>query len=245
MDKENDMKISLQDVNFTSQLISNSPVTEIKKSRNSKEQLTSEMGYLAKDTYHKEQPKEPEPIYNQSMNITTNNVLSTRTTEEKALNNIRLATVNLYMPGGEVSKSVEKMFNQYNSIMADIIAEKPSLANKDWAISISQSGQLDVTGSLSDNEQILIYEKLNDNGDFVAAANEFKSSFLEHIGLGVRGWSSYDVNEDNFSKIFDLKDIMDNSQGGESFKQAWNKDFSWLELHDNISFQLGRNAEKK
>ncbi|ATG77057.1 hypothetical protein [Pseudoalteromonas sp. 1_2015MBL_MicDiv] len=78
----------------------------------------------------------------------------------------------------------------------------------------------------------------------MAAANEFKSSFLEHIDLGVRGWSSYDVNEGNFSKTFDLKEILDNSQGGESFKQAWNKDFSWLELNDNISSQLRRNAIK-
>lgn len=110
---------------------------------------------------------------------------------------------------------------------------------------INQSiGELEVTGSISDKEKSLISEKLNGNGDFVAAANEFKSSFLGHIDLGVRGWSSYDVNEDNFSKIFDLKEILDNSQGGESFKQAWNKDFSWLELNDNISFQLRRKAIK-
>ena len=46
-------------------------------------------------------------------------------------------------------------------------------------------------------------------------------------------------------QIFDLKEILDNSQGGESFKQAWNKDFSWLELNDNISSQLRRNAERE
>lgn len=239
------MKVNSNDTNLTPQLISNSSAAKINKSPNNKEQLNNEMERLAKDTYHKDMPKEPEATYDKPMNIKTNNIVSTRETEEKALNNIRLATVNLYMPGGEVSNSVEKMFAQYDNIMAEIAAEQPSLANKDWGISISQSGELEVTGSINDKEKSLISEKLNDNGDFVAAAKEFKSSFLAHIDLGVRGWSSYDVNEDNFSKIFDLKEILDNSQGGTSFKQAWNKDFSWLELNDNISSQLSRNASKR
>ncbi|MBE0379645.1 hypothetical protein [Pseudoalteromonas prydzensis] len=239
------MKVNSNDTNLTPQLISNSSAAKINKSPNNKEQLNNEMERLAKDIYHKDMLKEPEATYDKPMNIKTNNVVSTRETEEKALNNIRLATVNLYMPGGEVSNSVEKMFAQYDNIMAEIAAEQPSLANKDWGISISQSGELEVTGSINDKEKSLISEKLNDNGDFVVAAKEFKSSFLAHIDLGVRGWSSYDVNEDNFSKIFDLKEILDNSQGGTSFKQAWNKDFSWLELNDNISSQLSRNASKR
>ncbi|MGO2182688.1 MAG: hypothetical protein ACTH36_10280 [Pseudoalteromonas nigrifaciens] len=238
------MKVNSNDTNLASQFISNGSEVKVNKPANGKEQLNSEMERLAKDIYHKDQPKEPEPTYNKSMNIITNNVVSTREAEEKALNNIRIATVNLYMPGGEVSNSVEKMFTQYDNIMTEIAAGQPSLANKDWGISISQLGELEVTGSISDKEKSLISEKLNGNGDFVAAANEFKSSFLGHIDLGVRGWSSYDVNEDNFSKIFDLKEILDNSQGEESFKQAWNKDFSWLELNDNISFQLRRKAIK-
>jgi len=238
------MEVNSNNTNLASQFILTSSEVKINKSVNSKEQLNSEMERLAKDAYHKDQPKEPEATYDKPMNITTNNVVSTREAEEKALNNIRIATVNLYLPGGEVSQSVEKMFTQYDDIMAEIVAEQPSLANKDWGLSISQSGELEVTGAISDKEKSLISEKLNDNGDFVAAANEFKSSFLEHIGLGVRGWSSYDVNEDNFSKTFDLKEILDNSQGTESFKQAWNKDFSWLELNDSISAQLRRNATK-
>ena len=243
------MQVNPHNTNPTVQLIANSSDAKVDRTATGEAQLKSEMERLAKDKYHKEQLKEPEATYDKPMNIITNNVISTREAEEKALNNIRLATVNLYMPGGEVANAVEKMFAQYDDIMAEIVSEQPSLANKDWGLSIkqsnSQSGELEVTGSISDKEKSLISEKLNDNGDFVAAANEFKSSFLEHIDLGVRGWSSYDVNEDNFSKIFDLKEILDNSQGGESFKQAWNKDFSWLELNDNISSQLRRNAERE
>jgi len=239
------MEVNSNDANLASRFISNHSEVKVNKSVNSKELLNNEMKRLAKDVYHKDQPKEPEATYDKPMNITTNNVVSTREAEEKALNNIRIATVNLYMPGGEVSKSVEEMFNQYSSIKAEIVAKKPALANKDWGVSISQSGELEATGSISDKEKSFIAEKLNDNGDFVAAAKKFKSSFLKHIDLGVRGWSSYDVNEDNFSKIFDLKEILDNSQGEESFKQAWNKDFSWLKLNDNISSQLKRNAERE
>ncbi|MFY8326234.1 hypothetical protein [Pseudoalteromonas sp. ZZD1] len=238
------MEINSNNTNLASQFISTSSEVKANKSVNSKEQLNSEMERLTKDTYHKDQPKEPEATYDKPMIIATNYVLTSRAAEEKALTNIRFATVNLYLPGGDVSNSVEKMFTQYDNIMAEIAAEQPSLANKDWGLSISQSGELEVTGSISDKEKSLISEILNNNGDFVAAANKFKSSFLEHIDLGVRGWSSYNVNEDNFSKIFDLKEILDNSQGKESFTQAWNKDFSWLELNDSISAQLRRNATK-
>jgi hypothetical protein len=42
--------------------------------------------------------------------------------------------------------------------MAERVTEQASLANKDWGISINQSGELEVTGSLSDNEGTLIPE---------------------------------------------------------------------------------------
>ena len=237
------MKVNSNDTNLASQFISNGSEVKVNKPVNGKEQINSEMERLAKDIYHKDQPNEPNPIYSKPINITTNNVVSTSEDREKAINNIGKALVNLYMPGGEVSQSVEKMFGQQDNIMAEIVAEQPSLLDKDWGISVSKSGDLEATGSLNDNEKTLISEKLNDNEDFVAAAKEFKSSFLEHLGYGGGGWANYDVNEDNFSKVFDLKEILDNSQGDESFKQAWNKDFSWLELNDNISSQLRRNAE--
>jgi len=147
------MKVNSNDTNLASQFISNGSEVKVNKPANGKEQLNSEMERLAKDIYHKDQPKEPEPTYNKSMKIITNNVVSTREAEEKALNNIRIATVNLYMPGGEVSNSVEKMFTQYDNIMTEIAAGQPSLANKDWGISISQLGELEVTGSISDKEK--------------------------------------------------------------------------------------------
>lgn len=238
------MEINAQDTNQASQFIANNPSLEIKKPVNSAEQLNDELGRLADDIYHKNEQQEPEPTYNKSMTITSNNVLSTPEIEQKALKNMQISGGNLYMPGGEVSKSVERMFSLYGTIMAEIATEQPDLADKSWGIAINKSGELEVTGSLSDDEKALIAEKFNGNEDFITAANDFKSSFLKYLDMGAGGWSNFDVNEDNFAKVFDLKELLDNSQGGESFKQAWNKDFSWLELNNNISSQLKRNAEK-
>jgi hypothetical protein len=38
--------------------------------------------------------------------------------------------------------------------------------------------------------------------------------------------------------------MLDNLQGGKSFKQARHNNFSWLELNNNISFQLRIKAIK-
>ncbi|WP_300930114.1 hypothetical protein [Rheinheimera sp. 1928-s] len=239
------MKVNPQDPNQASLFMSNSPALEVKKAVHSEEQLNSELARLAEDTYHKNQHQEPDPTYNKSMTIVSNHVLTTPEIEKKALLRNSTAMFNLYMPGGEVSQSVEKMFSQYDEIMAEIRSKQPELFSKDWGISMNQSGELEITGQLSNDEKAFILEKLNANEDFVSAAKDFRSSFLAHLDFGTMGWSDYEVNESNFSTVFDLKEILNNSQGGEDFKKAWNKDFSWLELNDNISAQLKRNAEKK
>ena len=109
---------------------------------------------------------------------------------------------------------------------------------------MNKSGELEITGRLSDDEKSLIAEKFNRDAEFVGAAKDFKYSFLKYLDMGVGGWSDYDVNEHNFSKVIDFKELLDNSQGGEDFKKAWNKDFSWLGLGDSVSSQIKRNAEK-
>ncbi|NRQ43137.1 hypothetical protein HRH59_11345 [Rheinheimera sp. YQF-2] len=240
------MKVNSSYTDPASKIISNGAAIEVNKPLNSKEQLNSELGRLAADIYHKGEHQEAEPVYNRAMTITITMVGAglTKEAEEQEVTTISRASANLYMPSGEVSKSVEKMFSQYGKIMAEIASELPSLAGKNWGLSINQSGEPEVTGSLSDAEKALIAEKFTSNKDFVAAAKDFKSGYLKYTELSVRGWSNYDVNEENFSKVFDLKEILDNVQGNEAFKKAWGKDFSWLELNDNISAQLSRNAEK-
>lgn len=239
------MKVHPQDLSQASLMLSNRPTLDVKKAAHSEEPLNSELARLAEDTYHKNHYQEPDPTYNKSMTIVSNHVFTTAEIEEKALLRNSTAMFNLYMPSGEVSQSVEKMFSQYDNIMAEIKSKQPELVGKDWGISLNQSGELEITGKLSSDEKALILEKFNANEDFVSAAKDFRSGFLAHLDFGTMGWSDYDINENNFSKVFDLKEILDNSKGGEDFKKFWNKDFSWLELNDNISAQVKRNAEKK
>lgn len=242
--KESKMKVEPQGISQALHIPPNKPALHIKKDTDSSEQLTRELTQLAEDTYHKNQHQEPAPTYHKSMTIVSNHVLTTAEIEEKALLRNSTAMFNLYMPGGEVSQSVERMFSQYDNIMSEIKSKQPELVNKDWAIALNQSGEPEITGKLSHDEKALILETLNANEDFMSAARDFKSGFLAHLKFGSSGWSDYDVNENNFSKVFDLKEMLDHSQGGEEFKKFWNKDFSRLELNNNISAQLKRNAEK-
>ena len=70
------MKVNSNDTNLASQFISNGSEVKVNKPVNGKEQINSEMERLAKDIYHKDQPKEPEATYDKPMNISTNNVVS-------------------------------------------------------------------------------------------------------------------------------------------------------------------------
>lgn len=238
------MKVNSQDTNPTSQTISNSSAVAIKEPDNSQEQLNSELVKLADDIHHQYSPKEPVPTYNKSMTITTNNVAYTREDEEKSLDNSVLSLGHLYAPGGDVPRAVETMLSPYDAVMAELASEQPALANKGWGISINQSNELEVTGSLSNDEKALIAEKLNSNEELVTAANDFKSSYLKYIDMEVRGWADYDVNEDNFAEVFNFKDMLESSRSDEDFNKHWDYETNWLKLTGNISAQLRSKASK-
>lgn len=239
------MKVNSQNTSQAYPATSTSRTLEVKQPASSKEQLDTARLKLADDIYHKHEQHERVPTYSQSITMTSNNVFSSPEIEQEALNNIRVATVNLYMPGGEVPKSIEKMFSRYEAIMAEIAAEQPTLTNGDWGIAINESGELKITGQLSDDRKSFIVEKFDTDIAFASAAKDFKSGFLKYLAMDAGGWSEYQVNESNFLTIIDFKELLDNSQGAEDFKQAWGKDFSWLESNKNISSQLERNAVKK
>ncbi|WP_440054253.1 hypothetical protein ACSLBF_15465 [Pseudoalteromonas sp. T1lg65] len=193
------------------------------------------------DVYHKAPVNSPTATYERPLSISSNDAVVTKTVDE-ALDDIALATVHLYTPGGDLSQSIEQMTKQYERIMSELNEQQPHLANKDWGISIAESGELQVTGSLTEDERTLVEQTLNNNNEFVAAANEFKSSYLKYIDMEVRGWARYDVNEENFSQVFDLKDMLDSSKADDAFKSAWGYENNWMKLHDNISAQLSRKA---
>ncbi|OHU86195.1 MULTISPECIES: hypothetical protein [Pseudoalteromonas] len=210
--------------------------------QSNKAELSNKLGMLA-DVYHKNSVKDPTPTYDRPLSISSNDEVVTKTVDE-ALDDIALATVHLYTPGGELSQSVERMTKQYEGIMSELNEQHPQLANKDWGISITESGELQVTGSLTEDERTLVEQTLNSNDEFVTAANDFKSSYLKYIDMEVRGWARYDVNEENFSQVFDLKDMLDSSKANDEFKSAWGYESNWMKLHDNISAQLSSKASK-
>ncbi|NMM41960.1 hypothetical protein [Pseudoalteromonas arctica] len=235
------MKVNSNDTNLTPQLVSNSSAVKINKSPNSKEQLNNEMERLAKDIYHKDMPKEPEATYYKPINKDANVLRPI----EDVMYDIGVATAHLYMPGGDVPKTVEKMLSPYDKVMAELRSEQPSLANKSWGISINESGELTVTGSLNDDEKSIIAEKLNSNEELVTAVNDFKSNYLKYIKMEPRGWGKYDVNENNFAEVFDFREMLETSRSNEDFKGTWDYETNWLKLNDNVSAQLRSNASKR
>ncbi|MFK3862464.1 hypothetical protein [Pseudoalteromonas rhizosphaerae] len=235
------MQVNSQDTYPLLQPTSNSSVIEINTPVNSKEQLNSEMERLAKDIYHKGQFKEPDATYYKPINKDANILRSI----EEVMYDIGVATVHLYMPGGDVPKAVEKMLSPYDSVMAELRSEQPSLANKSWGIAINESGELTVTGSLNDDEKAIIAEKLNSNDELVTAVNDFKSNYLKYIKMEPRGWGNYDVNESNFADVFDFREMLESSRSSEEFKATWDYETNWLKLNDNVSAQLRSNASKR
>ncbi|MCF2908736.1 hypothetical protein L1285_10445 [Pseudoalteromonas sp. DL2-H2.2] len=236
------MKIGTNVSSLTQQTIS--PAKEKQTSSvNTKSELSDKQAGMLADVYHSNSAKELPSTYERPASITSNAEAVTKTVDE-ALDDIALATVHLYTPGGELSQSVERMTKQYEEIMSELNEQQPQLANKNWGMSITESGELQVTGSLTEDERKLVEQTLNSNDEFVAAANDFKSSYLKYIDMEVRGWARYDVNEENFSEVFDLKDMLDNSKANDEFKSAWGYESNWMSLHDNISAQLSSKASK-
>ncbi|MBE0379643.1 hypothetical protein [Pseudoalteromonas prydzensis] len=235
------MQVNPHNSSSASQLISNSSAVKINKSPNNKEQLNNEMERLAKDIYHKDMPKEPEATYYKPINKDANILRPI----EDVMYDIGVATAHLYMPGGDVPKTVEKMLSPYDSIMAELKSEQPALANKSWGIAINESGELVVTGSVNDDEKALIAEKLNSNEELVTAVNDFKSNYLKYIKMEPRGWGNYDVNESNFAEVFDFREMLETSRSSEDFKGTWDYETNWLKLNDNVSAQLRSNASKR
>lgn len=238
------MKVSGHEAGVRPQVVSNSAV-KVTPSDNGKESLQNATHQLARDVYHKENSRETSPVYSKPINISGDigTITSTKTLEEYSYES-GLAFAHLYTSGGNVHKAAESMFSSYEQFMTELNRERPDLADSYWGISINKSGELEVSGSLSDDDKEFLETRLNENEELVSAAEDFKSNFLKYVSMESGGWGNYEVNDDNFVEIFDLKQMLDSSEGTEEFKYYWGKDFSFLELNENISSQLRSNASK-
>jgi len=134
------------------------------------------------------------------------------------------------------------MLSPYEELLSDINNQDPSLSYKNWGISINHSGVLEATGSITDFEKEFLEEKLNNSEELVSAINDFRANYLKFIESEPRGYGRYDVTGDNFSGIFDFREMLESSRSDEDFKKTWGYETNWLKLNDNILSQLKRNA---
>ena len=203
--------------------------------------LNTELKKLADDIYHKSEPPELEQTYSKPLTMTVSKIDMTKTVDD-FMYELGIATGELYMPGGSVPKSVEKMLSPYDALLSDIKNQVPSLTYKNWGISINQSGALEATGTITDFEKEFLGEKLNDSEELVSTITDFKSNFLKYIVPENRGYGRYDVTADNFSDVFDFREMLESSRSNNEFKKTWEYETNWLKLNDNILSQLKRNA---
>ena len=237
------MKVNSHDTNSMQHALSNNSKTHKIKRIHGEGTLNSELKKLANDVYHKEASETTSPTYPKPLVMESREIDLSKSVDE-AMYELAVATGELYMPGGSVPKAVEKMLSPYDSMMSDIIKEQPSLEHQNWGIAINRSGELEAIGSISDDEKAFLDEKLNSNKELVAAVNEFKSSYLEFIGAEYRGYGQYEVDESNFSEVFDFRQMLESSRSDEAFKKTWNYETNWLKLNDNLLSQLESNAPK-
>lgn len=203
--------------------------------------LNTELKKLADDIYHKSEPPELEQTYSKPLRMTVSKIDMTKTVDD-FMYELGIATGELYLPGGSVPKAVEKMLSPYDALLSDIKNQVPSLTYKNWGISINQSGALEATGIITDFEKEFLEEKLNDSEELVSTIADFKSNFLKYIVPENRGYGRYDVTADNFSDVFDFKEMLESSRSNNDFKKTWEYETNWLKLNDNILSQLKRNA---
>ncbi|WP_462168351.1 hypothetical protein [Pseudoalteromonas lipolytica] len=205
--------------------------------------LNTELKKLADDIYHQSEPPELEQTYSKPQTMTASKIDMTKTVDD-FMYELAVATGELYMPGGSVPKAVEKMLSPYDALLSDINNQAPSLAYKNWGISINQSGTLEATGSITDLEKEYLEEKLNGSEELVSAIKDFKSNYLKYIGPESRGYGRYDVTNDNFADVFDFREMLESSRSNDDFKRTWEYETNWLKLTDNILSQLKRSAAR-
>ncbi|MCF7517706.1 hypothetical protein [Pseudoalteromonas sp. L21] len=206
--------------------------------------LNDELSKLATDTFQKSATSETEPTYTKPLTMSASKIDLSKTIDE-AMREKAIALGELYLPGGSVPQAVEKMLSPYDRLMSDISQQQPALADKDWGIAINQSGKLEATGALTDNEKEFLETKLNNTEALASAINEFKSSYLKNIVFENKGWGRFNVTEENFADVFDFKEMLEASRSDEGFNKTWGYKTSWLKLYDNVSAQLSMNTTRK
>ncbi|MCP1338095.1 hypothetical protein NJR55_00685 [Idiomarina sp. M1R2S28] len=196
---------------------------------------------LDKDVYHKNQKisSDEQVTYDRPFTIEAHK-------SESALIDKMTNTITF----GELPKLLRSMQKEYQIFMANLQKDNPSLANKDWGFSIDSDDKLVVSGNITENEKEYLESELNSNTEILELAKEVPDIFIkgQEYDRGYDGkgqyWGKYDVTQENFKDIIDIKEILDKSyttNRGEIFKG----NFDIFKYQSNLQSQLSGKAEAK
>ncbi|WP_046003634.1 hypothetical protein [Pseudoalteromonas rubra] len=201
---------------------------------------------LAPDVYHRSGEQDQTPTYNRPIVIGEGRVIVE--TAEETIKRTLDAESQLYL-GGDMFHAADKMAEHYDEFMGMLEQTDPQLAKKNWGFSVDEQGLLKVSGDLSEDEIATLEEKLNSNDALVKYANEVKEAFLKYTdmerGPGIpssKGWCKYDVSNENFADIIDMKSLMEERGGKRGQMPNFGEKLSLLDFVDNMGEQLKSKA---
>lgn len=235
------MNVSPKLISLTEQINTNSKNAHrlSKSSSPMDEQLTTKV--LAEDVYHKgEHTPQSESTYDRPMEIHT---LHSKMSQRES---ITKTTETIY---NEIPAQLSFIRPEFKEIKNEIESEAPILKSKDWGYSVDETGKLIALGDISEDERSLIEDKLNQDGQFVRANQgiaELVTKGVEYdraYALRSKYWGKYEVTQDNFKDIIDMKSLLQSTE-----TPASDVYINKVDLHSysqNLAAQLAKRAEVK
>jgi hypothetical protein len=194
---------------------------------------------FANDIYHKyEHTPQNQSTYDRPLSITAHK-------SESEL----LVKMEQTIDFGELPKKLNQLRPKYESFMNELEVSSPSLAKKEWGFSVDSNDKLVVSGNITEDEKKYLEEKLNADKDIVNLAKELPDILIkgQEYDRGYDGkgkyWGKYDVTQENFKDIVDIKGLLDSSYGPNA--KAFDDGFDVMSYQDNLRSQLASKAEAK
>ncbi len=160
----------------------------------------------------------------------------------------------------DLNKSYEGIEPVFGDFMKELAKISPELADKDWGFTVDEKGALvvfDLDKLLTKDETDRLTRLLNNNESLVSAAGEVPELLLKGFelerGPGTHsfGWARYDVTEENFKDIIDIRKFVDIAQdiaqyrdSGKDPRRRW-KSTPIYAFRNEMESQLSARAENR
>lgn len=194
---------------------------------------------FAHDIYHQdEHTPQNQSTYDRPLSITAHK-------SESELLDKMVNTIDF----GELPEKLSQLRPKYEKFMDDLQVSAPSLAQKKWGFSVDNNDKLVVSGTVTEDEKAYLEAKLNANEDIVNLAKELPDILIkgQEYDRGYDGkgkyWGKYDVTQENFKDIVDVKALLDNSYGFGA--KAFDNGFNIFSYQDSLRSQLASKADVK